>query len=465
MFRNSQKKNNLIFFPIVFFFIIFFYHIKILLLLDFSNQIYASTFSVPELQILESKLKIAARNISNIARSQEKKVVITVIDFLNFETQASGLKGYLLEEQFTELLYAIIPEQVIPNFEIVSLRLEWKSRYPEFHREPLTEDIIKLTGADWVVTGTYEQNIESVTVKIQLFDLVSENLIWDTILKGEKTKNKFTQNLTSIDYTNTNYNEENFQKFDLESFDESIIFSSKDDLETPEGMVKIPEGEFVMGSDYGYKDELPDHIVFIKSFFIDKYEVTNLDFNRCFICERGTGIFDSKEPTKPVIYVDWSNADSFCKSQNKRLPTEAEWEYAARAGRDGDFNFGGDINFLESIAWMETNTADLDLWGAKAVGGKKSNKWGLFDMQGNVMEWVKNYYKPDYFDSVRQNKNPQGPVSPMDEKYPLRVVRGGAWGGMNDAGTPGGIRPSKRYAFVEWTRSFQIGFRCARDIN
>ena len=168
-FRNYQKKENLFYFSLAFFSIIFFYPLRIFLFLAFSNQLYASTFSVPELEILDSKLRIAARDISNIALTQEKKVLITVIDFLNFETQVSGINGYLLEDKFTELIYEIIPEQVIPNYEIVSLRLEWKRRYPEFHGEPLTEDILKLTSADWVVTGTYEEYLGSITVNIKLF--------------------------------------------------------------------------------------------------------------------------------------------------------------------------------------------------------------------------------------------------------------------------------------------------------
>ena len=81
------------------------------------------------------------------------------------------------------------------------------------------------------------------------------------------------------------------------------------------------------------------------------------------------------------------------------------------------------------------------------------------------MEWVQNYYEQNYYFSVRQPNNPKGPIAPLDEKYPLRVVRGGAWGGRNDAGTSAGLRSAKRYAFVEWTRSFQIGFRCAKDVH
>ena len=163
--------------------------------------------------------------------------------------------------------------------------------------------------------------------------------------------------------------------------------------------------------------------------------------------------------------MDWNNADAYCKSQNKRLPTEAEWEYSARAGSETEYSFGDDISLVENYAWLETNTVDLGLWGAKNVSLKKANQWGIFDLHGNVMEWVQNYYAQDYFSSVRQPNNPQGPLVPVDEKYPLRVVRGGAWGGRYDAGTTAGIRSAKRYAFVEWTRSFQIGFRCAKDVH
>ncbi len=147
-----------------------------------------------------------------------------------------------------------------------------------------------------------------------------------------------------------------------------------------------------------------------------------------------------------------------------RLPTESEWEYAARAGSEGKYSFGDNISLLETYAWLKTNTVDKGLWGAKTVSSKKANNWGLHDLYGNVMEWVQNYYKPNYFASVRQSDNSNDLNVPENEEYPLRVVRGGAWGGLHGAGTPEGLRSAKRYAFVEWTRSFQIGFRCAMDI-
>ena len=219
-----------------------------------------------------------------------------------------------------------------------------------------------------------------------------------------------------------------------------------------------------MGSYSGEEDELPDHLVYIKSFFLDAHEVTNEAYSRCHECDRGSGGFDTFTRQQPVVYVDWENADSYCNLQNKRLPTEAEWEYAARAGSYDKYSFGNNISLLENYAWLKSNTVDKGLWGARKVSGKLPNRWGVHDLYGNVMEWVQNYYTPDYFPYIRKPDLHNGLNSPADNEYPLRVVRGGAWGGLHDAGTPEGVRSAKRYAFTEWTRSFQIGFRCAMDI-
>ena len=244
----------------------------------------------------------------------------------------------------------------------------------------------------------------------------------------------------------------------------TAVQTEKEEPQIPEGMVKIPEGEFLMGGYSSEEDELPDHLVYIKSFFLDAHEVTNKAYSRCHECERGSGGFDTFDPQQPVVYVDWENAGSYCYSQNKRLPTEAEWEYAARAGSYDKYSFGNNISLLENYAWLKSNTVDKGLWGARKVSGKLPNRWGVHDLYGNVMEWVQNYYTPDYFPYIREPDLHNGLNSPADKEYPLRVVRGGAWGGLHDAGTPEGVRSAKRYAFTEWTRSFQIGFRCAMDI-
>ena len=140
-----------------------------------------------------------------------------------------------------------------------------------------------------------------------------------------------------------------------------MIETVKERQEYPDGMVFINEGEFLMGSDLGDEDELPDHLVFVKSFYLDQHEVTNADYSKCVECTRGHGGFDTIEPQQPVVYVDWKNADAFCQFQNKRLPTESEWEYAARAGSEEKYSFGDNISLLETYAWLKTNTVNKGL--------------------------------------------------------------------------------------------------------
>jgi len=297
-----------------------------------------------------------------------------------------------------------------------------------------------------------------------------------TVLKQLDFENNLQEFLTEKPPTQTEFvrkhdvekdlvkEDELLEEFQTEFFTEKPLQTEKEEQQIPAGMVKIPDGEFLMGSFYGEEDELPDHIVQVKGFFLDAQEVTNNDYSRCSACERGSGGFDTYDSQQPVVYVDWKNAKLYCVSQNKRLPTEAEWEYAARAGSNEKYSFGNNISLLENYAWLKSNTLEKGLWGARKVSEKLPNRWGLHDMYGNVLEWVQNYYTQDYSPYIRSPLLHNGLNSPIEKEYPLKVARGGAWGGLNDAGTPGGLRSAKRYAFSEWTRSFLIGFRCAMDI-
>ena len=463
--------------------------------LFFSEALFAAPFSSESEAIFDSKLEVTAEKIKARLLENESEVVIAVVDLVNYETQERDTRADALEEQLTNILIAKLPNQVVPYYEIVYLRLEWKSRFPDILHDPLTEDIAKLTDADWLLTGTHETIGGLLSVSLNLYDLKSGNLLWQTVVGSERTaeneeaesfpEDTLTQKYEqkSLEFSvhqNVQAHAPNFppasqsrsleQQAGAESKVEFPAVLTPPPVEaklakTPQAMLKISAGEFLMGSDLGDEDELPDHLVFIQSFYLDQHEVTNEEYSKCLTCERGRGGFDTIDPQQPVVYVDWKNAAAFCKAQNKRLPTEAEWEYAARAGSETEYSFGDDISLLENYAWLETNTVDLGSWGAKNVSTKQANQWGVFDLHGNVMEWVQNYYTQDYFSSVRQPNNPKGPLAPLDEKYPLRVVRGGAWGGRYAAGTPAGLRSAKRYAFVEWTRSFQIGFRCAKDVH
>ena len=445
-------------------------------LYKFFIQVFAVfAFSIAQAQTVENtfnkKLENTIEKVASKVMDNEKKIVITVVDIFNAETLKRDSMTEELEEKLTDMLFKKLPVQVIPHFENVYLRIEWKSTFHEMLEEPPTIDLAKLTNADWLLTGTHHTTQKLLSLRLNLYEIYSGDLIWQTVVESEReTATESPTIQTEVarhhDFENDVVEEvEAVEEFKPEFFPEmSAVQTKKEAPQTPEGMVKIPEGEFLMGSYSGEEDELPDHLVYIKSFYLDAHEVTNEAYSRCPECERGSGSFDTFDRQQPVVYVDWNNAESYCNSQNKRLPTEAEWEYAARAGSHDKYSFGNNTSLLENYAWLKSNTVDKGLWGARKVSGKLPNRWGVHDLYGNVMEWVQNYYTPDYSPYIREPDLHNGLNSPADKEYPLRVVRGGAWGGLHDAGTPEGIRSAKRYAFTEWTRSFQIGFRCAMDI-
>jgi formylglycine-generating enzyme required for sulfatase activity len=190
--------------------------------------------------------------------------------------------------------------------------------------------------------------------------------------------------------------------------------------------VLIPAGQFDMGSPSTERDrdsdEGPVHRVTIsKPFYMGKYEVTQKQYY--VIAKSKPSQF--KQDNKPVENVSWEQADSFCKKLSEikgelfRLPTEAEWEYACRAGCQKRFSFGDDPAYsqIEQYAWYSENS-DSE---THPVGQKKPNSFGLYDMHGNVCEWCSDWYQADYY---RYNiaLDPQGPISGKSH-----VIRGGGW--------------------------------------
>jgi len=195
--------------------------------------------------------------------------------------------------------------------------------------------------------------------------------------------------------------------------------------------VLIPAGEFLMGSSDGRSDDKPPHKVRItKPFYLGQYEVTVGQF-RQFVNESGYAdagerwetAFPSQTDAHPVVNVSWDAAKAFCdwlsKKEHKeyRLPTEAEWEYACRAGSAGKYCFGDDEAALGEYAWHSGNSGSQ----THPVGQKKPNAWALHDMHGNAWEWCADWYGSDYYASSPAD-DPQGPSSGA-----VRVLRGGAW--------------------------------------
>jgi formylglycine-generating enzyme required for sulfatase activity len=235
-------------------------------------------------------------------------------------------------------------------------------------------------------------------------------------------------------------------------------------------MVLIPAGTFVMGSGAGTEDARPAHKISVSSFYMDRHEVTQESY------EDLMGVNPSKfeGDTNPVEQVRWTQAVKYCNARSRkeglapcynettwqcdfsaggyRLPTEAEWEYACRAGAATAYAFGDDPQGLGAHAWFKDNA------GRKShpVGGKRSNAWGLQDMHGNVAEWCHDFYAADYY-RASPAQDPQGPAAGAK-----RVVRGGSWAGTAEK-CAAWYRAAEAQSLPDVCLGYDIyGFRCVR---
>ena len=261
----------------------------------------------------------------------------------------------------------------------------------------------------------------------------------------------------------------------------TLIFLTAFQQAPLEGMALSPAGEFWMGrvhyfliDEVGWlerdrRDDLPAHKVYVDAFAMDKYEVTNEDFARFIDATGGAkpwywpgGKIAKSEERFPVYDVTWYQAQAYCKWAGKRLPTEAEWERAARAGLDrkkfswGDGGLGlsgSDTDTQTSAEATNTKRAHVgNPFGPTTVGSYPPNGYGLYDMTGNVWEWVNDWYDRDYY-TVTPDRNPPGPATGI-----YKVIRGGGWSDDDDRNLMNHYRnfadPSKRAS--------TIGFRCAK---
>lgn len=238
----------------------------------------------------------------------------------------------------------------------------------------------------------------------------------------------------------------------------------------PEDMVYIPAGWFEMGSGEGDGrigmtigvDELPRHRVYVKGFYMDRYEVTNAQFLDFLLktndpyrpshwIERGS--FEKGEEDHPVVDVDWMDAEAYCRWAGKRLPTEVEWEKAARGTDRRLWPWGNDYGRDKA------NTQESGRDWTAAVGSypEDVSPYGVYDMAGNVKEWVDGWYVP----------YPGNTLSPDHYMGPYRVLRGGSY----ETPLYRYARTASRFAVTStvatrghnWHSDFDHGIRCAKD--
>jgi formylglycine-generating enzyme len=244
------------------------------------------------------------------------------------------------------------------------------------------------------------------------------------------------------------------------------LFSLPERVNAPDGsvLVQIPAGEFSMGSEAGFPAERPVHRTAVESYWISKYLITNTQYEQ-FV--RSTGhrvpflddpraaidnwdaqqrMYPEGHARHPVVLVSWHDAVAYCAWAGGRLPTEAGWERAARGGLEGKlYPWGNEID--PSRANYDNRN------GTTVVGSYAPNDYGLYDVAGNVWEWVADWYDPKYYQSSPPT-NPQGPTHGT-----TRVLRGGAW-----LLFPQFCRVAYRFREGPDFRFNLIGFRLARSL-
>jgi formylglycine-generating enzyme required for sulfatase activity len=246
----------------------------------------------------------------------------------------------------------------------------------------------------------------------------------------------------------------------------SLLFVAISTAAAVAQMAPAPGGTFAMGGTQGDADETPVHRVTVSPFLIDKTEVTYAQYDSCVTAQKCTPAhYDDgacviwtnegfkkvrvpqgfRDPQFPVVCVTWFQAQQYCMRAGKKLPSEAQWEYAALAGRS------------ETYAWGDESPSagrctQSGLMHPEKAGTFAPHPWGLFDMTGNVWEWTADHYSPDYY-SVSPVKDPSGA-----EVGQYRSIRGGGW--YSDARQ---LRVQNRHWFEPNFGEVSIGFRCVKQ--
>ncbi len=223
-------------------------------------------------------------------------------------------------------------------------------------------------------------------------------------------------------------------------------------------LVFIPTGEFLRGNNDGLADEQPERKIFLDGFYINRYEVMFAEYS-AFVAATGRrspasryikNFSDFASPAKPVVHVTWDDADSFCRWKGMRLPTEAQWEKAARGSDGRKWPWGSEM--AERVGNFKGAEDRYHYTSPVGFFPQDQSPYGLFDMAGNGQEWIADWYQEDYY-RREEIRNPEGPATGEE-----KVLRGGSW---NDSPVAG--RTTARMKMLPDYRDTTIGFRCAKS--
>jgi len=250
----------------------------------------------------------------------------------------------------------------------------------------------------------------------------------------------------------------------------------------PENMVLVNAGGFVRGIDKtstnknSFNDEGPAKMVYLPSYFIDKYEVSNAKYTEFIKATdyAAPAYWDHhklNQLEQPVTGVNWFDANTYCHWANKRLPTEAEWEKAARGPAGSIYPWGNELDFKKAN-FAKGKTGQKHITAPVDAHPEGKSYYGAYNMAGNVFEWVQDWYDPSYYKDSKSIRNPQGPRfgligsdNTLSEKRiagKKKVIRGGSW-----FAPPQSITTTHRFWNNPMNNSYGVGlgFRCARDLE
>lgn len=415
--------------------------------------------------VLLSSITILAQNISQMrVIGKGQYLPNELIDKNITDTKGKACAGLIIQTDLTELSYnsknGIV--KIKPASGKTFLYLSPDESVVEVYKmgfAPLKIILnnygIKLkSGAVWKVIVSEKSNNNYLPVKINILPidavLFIDNKKKDNSLvyhlgSGEHKiviqKNGYKVLLDTINVTDENMS----FVYELKRSDDSSNATIQDNNNE---MKFVEGGNFEMGND----DFEPVHLVTVNDFFISKYEVTFDEYDR--FCE-ATGRNKSFDygwgrGNHPVINVTWNDAKAYCKWVGGRLPTEAEWEYAAKGGKKSKgYTFSGSDN-INDVAWYSDNSNNR----TKSVGKKQPNELGIYDMSGNVWEWCNDWYDDSYY-SESPSIDPRGP-----DEGNFRILRGGSWYDPNYA-----CRTAYRYASKPSKSNNIIGFRVVTEVK
>ncbi len=400
----------------------------------------AKTLSISPFKPAGSQVVKSAQNNTKVAilsiqsQTMQAKSLDPLSDFVADEIRKKGDSHVLFLDDVRELLRSEGHESLLNCF-----------------TDSCISKIGTLIGVDMVVIGKVGQIGSQYTFDLKAIDVQRDRTLSRANMSVENDLgNMFKEIPSAIDRMVPDFQALNqSNSADAADSDNGVTPKAKDEI------VWINGGKFTMGSNMteGDGDETPRHDVTLSGFYMDKYEATRASFEKMM----GYNPSSFKGcPNCPIDNISWKEAADYCNKRGMRLPTEAEWEYACRAGTTTPYSTGTGIS--SDVANFNGNKPGggapigLDREKPIPVGSFQPNKFGLFDMHGNVSEWVSDWYDPNYYG----NSDPKDPKGPANGK--LKSVRGGSWKNGGDA-----LRSANRSGFNPDLKFDNLGVRCVKN--